>query len=74
VALAARPGITVELLPRCSPELNGVEPSWRDLRRHHLAHRTFADAAEPERAILDAVVDLNQESRGDPCDTSRIAA
>jgi transposase len=73
-ALAARKWITVEWLPRYAPELNDIEVSWRDLKRHHLAHRTFADVAELDQAIRDAVTDLNLERRSDPCDRSRIAA
>jgi transposase len=73
-ALAARTWITVEWLPRHTSELNDIELCWRDLKRHHLAHRTFADAAELDQAILDAVDDLDQERRVDPCDRSRIAA
>jgi transposase len=73
-ALAARPWITVEWLPRYAPELNDIEVSWRDLKRHHLAHRTFADANELDRTIRQAVADLNQERQANPCDSSRIAA
>jgi transposase len=73
-ALAARKWITVEWLPRYAPELNDIEVSWRDLKRHHLAHRTFADVVELDQAIRDAVTDLNLERRSDPCDRSRIAA
>lgn len=74
-ALAARHWITVEWLPRYAPELNDIELSWRDLKRHHLAHRTFADVAELDRAIQEAVADLNQERQlANPCDKPRIAA
>jgi hypothetical protein len=60
-ALATRPWITVEWLPRYAPELNDIEPVWRDLKRHHLAHRTFRDAADLDAAIQGAVADLNRE-------------
>jgi transposase len=74
-ALAARPWITVEWLPRYAPELNDIEPVWRDFKRHHLAHRTFSDAAELDTAIHTAVADLNQERQvSRPCDKPRIAA
>ena len=74
-ALAARRWISVEWLPRYAPELNDIELSWRDLKRHHLAHRTFACVAELDRAIQEAVADLNQERRPtNPCDKPRIAA
>lgn len=60
-ALDARPWITVEWLPRYAPELNAIERSWRDLKRHHLAHRTFKDAADLACAIHAAVKQLNKE-------------
>jgi hypothetical protein len=45
-ALAARfHWLTVEWLPKYAPELNDIEVVWHDLKAHHLAHRTFADAA-----------------------------
>jgi len=60
-ALAAPPWITVEWLPRYAPELNAIEATWRDLKRHYLAHRTFRGTADLDRAIHQAVADLNQE-------------
>jgi hypothetical protein len=60
-ALVARPWITVEWLPRYAPELNPIEGTWRDLKRHHLAHRTFRDAGDLDRAIRQAVTALNRE-------------
>ena len=61
-ALAARSTwLTVEWLPRYAPELNAIENTWRDLKRHYLAHRTFRDVAELDRAIHQAVADLNKE-------------
>ena len=54
-ALAERPWITVEWLPQHAPELNDVERSWRGLKRHHLAHRTFKDARDLDTGIRDAV-------------------
>ena len=74
-ALAERPWIEVEWLPRYAPELNDIERSWRDLKRHHLAHQTFTGVDDLERSIHDAVADLNQErTAGNPCDKLRIAA
>nr|WP_237481255.1 transposase [Lichenibacterium sp. 6Y81] len=74
-AIAARPWLTVEWLPRYAPELNDIELKWRDLKRHHLAHRTFADAAHLDAAIHQAVNSLNAERRiSHPCDKLRIAA
>ena len=60
-APAARPWIAVEWLPRYAPELNPIEGTRRDLKRHHLAHRTFRDADDLDRAIHQAVAALNQE-------------
>ena len=60
-ALAERPWITVEWLPRYAPELNQIERTWRDLKRHHLAHHTFKDAAHLTCAIHAAVKQLNKE-------------
>lgn len=74
-ALAARPWITPEWLPRYAPELNDIEAAWRDLKRHHLAHQTFRDPADLDDAIHRAVDNLNQERRmHHPCDKPRIAA
>jgi transposase len=60
-ALAARPWLTIEWLPRYAPELNAIEATGRDLKRHHLAHRTFRDAADLDHAIHQAIADLNAE-------------
>jgi DDE superfamily endonuclease len=66
-ALAARPWLTVEWLPRYAPELNDIERSWRDLKRHYLAHRTFRDADDLDAAIHNAVAALNHERRAPAC-------
>ncbi len=60
-ALADRPWITVAWLPRYAPELNAIEATWRDLKRHYLAHRTFRDADDLDRAIHQAVAEMNRE-------------
>ena len=68
-ALAARPWLTLEWLPKYAPELNdpgsrpgqAIERCWRDLKQHYLANRTFADADALARAIPDAVARLNHE-------------
>lgn len=74
-ALAARAHwLTVEWLPRYSPELNDIEPAWRDLKAHHLAHQTFADQAALDAAIHVAVQDLNRERMAVPLAKPRIAA
>ena len=65
--LAARAHwLTVEWLPKYAPELNEIEPVWRDLKAHHLAHQTFTDVAALDQAIHDAVIDLNRERIPDP--------
>ena len=60
-ALAARPWLTLEWLPKYAPELNDIERCWRDLKQHYLANRTFADADALAHAIPDAVARLNHE-------------
>ena len=74
-AIAARPWLTVEWLPRYAPELNDIELTWRDLKRLHLAHQTFEDAAHLDKAVHQAVGRLNAERQSShPCDKLRIAA
>jgi len=60
-AIAQRPWLTLEWLPKYAPELNDIERCWRDLKQHQLANRTFVDADALERAIPDAVARLNHE-------------
>ena len=61
-ALAARAHwLTIEWLPKYAPELNEIEPVWRDLKAHHLAHQTFTDIAALDKAVHDAVINLNRE-------------
>jgi transposase len=60
-ALAERPWLTLEWLPKYAPELNDIERCWRDLKQHYLANRTFADPDALERAIPDVVARLNHE-------------
>lgn len=60
-ALADRPWLTVELLPRYAPELNNIERNWRDLKRHHLTHCTFKDTADLTAAIHVAVRQPNKK-------------
>jgi hypothetical protein len=60
-ALAQRPWLTLEWLPKYAPELNDIERCWRDLKQHQLANRTFADADALACAIPDAVARLNHE-------------
>jgi transposase len=61
-ALAARASwLTVEWLPKYAPELNPIERVWRDLKRHHLAHKTFTGREDLANAIHEAVTTLNTE-------------
>lgn len=73
-ALAARPWLAVEWLPKYAPELNDIERSWRDLKGHFLAHQTFADADHLDRAIHQGIADMNHERRSPLCTNLRIAA
>ena len=74
-AFAARPWLTVEWLPKYAPELNEIERAWRDLKRHYLAHRTFADANDLEATIHHAVINMNRErTQTHSCDSLRSAA
>jgi DDE superfamily endonuclease len=74
-ALAARAHWpAVEWLPKCAPELNDIEALWRDLKRHHLAHQTFAGPEALDCAIHHAVAKLNAERRRHPLDSQRTAA
>jgi len=66
--------LTVEWLPKYAPELNDIEPVWRDLKAHHLAHQTFTDADALDRAVHTAVIQLNAERRLDPLAKPRISA
>ena len=66
--------LTVEWPPKYAPELNDIEPVWRDLKRHHLAHQTFTGPDDLDRAIHDAVAELNPERNRDPLASQRSAA
>ena len=64
-ALAARVSwLSVEWLPKYAPELNPIERVWRDLKRHHLAHKTFTGREDLTDAIHEAVRTLNTERNG----------
>ncbi len=74
-ALAERaPWLTVEWLPKYTPELNDIEELWRDLKQHHLAHQTFAGPDDLDCAIHEAVRMLNRERHRHPLANHRIAA
>jgi len=73
-ALAARDWLTIEWLPKYAPELNDIERSWRDLKRHFLAHQTFTDIDHLDRTIHQAITDMNRERQSPLCTNLRIAA
>jgi transposase len=66
--------LTVEWLPKYAPELNDIEIVWGELKARHLAHRTFTDVASLDRAIHNAVVELNSTRNRNPLDRQRISA
>jgi len=66
--------LTVEWLPKYAPELNDIEVVWHDLKAHHLAHQTFTDPDALDRAVHQAVQDLNQERMIVPLAKQRISA
>jgi transposase len=73
-ALDQRPWLTIEWLPKYAPELNDIERSWHDLKRHFLAHQTFCSVAELDAAVARAVHQLNCERVRHLCHDQRIAA
>jgi hypothetical protein len=74
-ALAARAHwLTVEWLPKYTPELNDIEVVWHDLKAYHLAHQTFTGLAARDQAIHTAVEDLNRERMVVPLAKPRISA
>ena len=73
-ALAARPWLTIEWLPKYAPELNDIERSWRDLKGNFLAHQVFAGADHLDRAIHQGIADMNHERQSHLCTNLRIAA
>ena len=56
-----------------APELNDIEVVWHDLKAHNLAHYTFTDAADLDRAIHQAVQALNNERSRNPLVNWRIS-
>ena len=74
-ALAARAHwLTVEWLPKYTPEMNDIERVWRDLKAHHLAHPTFPDANALNHTIHQAVDALNAERMTLPLAKPQISA
>ena len=73
-ALAKRPWLTIEWLPKYAPELNDIERVWRDLKRHFLAHQTFRSIEALQAAVADAIRKLHHERITHLCLVQRIAA
>lgn len=59
-ALAARPWITVEWLPKYAPELNDIERDWRHLKRNYLANHVWRDVRQLEHHIHSSVAAINR--------------
>jgi transposase len=68
------PPQVIERLPKYAPELNDIERSWRDPKRHFLAHQTFTDIDDLDRVIHKGIDDMNQERQSRLCTNLRIAA
>ena len=66
--------LTVEWLPKYAPELNDIEVVWRDLKAHHLAHKTFTNVTALDQDIHAAVDALNKERSIDSLVNRRISA
>ena len=66
--------LSVEWLPSYAPELNDIENAWRDLKRHYLAHQTFASAEDLDAQIREAIHAMNRERSNHSYLTQRIAA
>jgi transposase len=64
--------LTVEWLAKYAPEFNDIEAVWHDLKAHHLAHQTFTDDNDPDRATIAVIQALNNERRLDPLVNQRI--
>jgi transposase len=73
-AIVKRPWLTIEWLPGYASVLNDIERSWRDLKRHFLAHRTFPSVEHLGFAIKHAIIELNRERSHQMCRDQRIAA
>ncbi|MGK7866343.1 transposase [Falsiroseomonas sp. E2-1-a20] len=61
-------------MPKYAAEFNDIERCWRDLNRHHLAHRTFASVEHLDTDIHAAVTAMNHERVPLSCPDLRIAA
>jgi hypothetical protein len=66
--------LETEICGQKAPELNDIEVVWHDLKAHHLAHHTFADADALDQPIHQAVDALNAERTVLPLAKRRISA
>lgn len=61
-ALASRASwLSVEWLPKFSPELNDIERDWRVLKGKYLGNRNFAHEGDLERSVKGAIAQLNAD-------------
>jgi len=58
-ALAERPWLLVEWLPKYAPELNDIERDWCHLKRHYLANQVVRDVDDLDRRIHAAIAAIN---------------
>lgn len=66
-ALAARPWLTVEWLPKYAPEMNEIERDWLHMKQHYLANQVFTNEQELDDRIHRAVKDINQARARKQC-------
>jgi hypothetical protein len=53
--------LSVEWLPKFSPELNDIERDWRLLKGRYLGNRNYAHEGDLERSIIAALARLNAD-------------
>ena len=63
-----------EWMAKYAPELNDIEREWKTLKAHHLARRTFADAAALQAAIDHEIEAINATRKPHPLANHRISA
>jgi hypothetical protein len=73
-ALAERPWLIVEWLPKYAPELNDIERDWCHLKRHYLANQIVRDLDDLDCRIHAAVAAINAHRRSKALPELRDAA
>lgn len=63
-ALAQRPWLRVEWLPKYAPELNDIERDWRHLKRHYLANQVVNGVTDLDQRIHAGVQAINEQRVG----------